>query len=217
MQNILGIVDKEGQLVVKYNYNAWGDHSVKDGNNKVNTSDTFIGNINPMRYKGYYYDKESKMYYCNSRYYVPQWCRWLNADHASFLEIENINGMNLFSYCANNPVMGLDPSGNIALFVGLLIFIGITTIIGAAYGGISAGMSDGDVLEGIGKGALNGLIISGGISLGIGGFVVGGTTVLGSVMATYGLSVTANMLEVAITQGKKVIMMEMGFGLLHRI
>lgn len=80
------------------------------------------------------------------------------------------------------------------------------TLGGAIYGGVSAGMAGGDVgdiFAGIGKGALNGLIIGGGISLAIGGFAIGGTTILGSIMATYGLSVSANMLEVAITQGKK--------------
>ena len=68
-------------------------------------------------------------------------------------------------------------------------------------------------MRGIGKGALNGLILGGGISLAIGGFAIGGNTILGSIMATYGLSISANMLEVAITQGKKVLMMEIIFGL----
>lgn len=80
------------------------------------------------------------------------------------------------------------------------------TLGGAIYGGVSAGMAGGDVgdvFAGIGKGALNGLILGGGISLAIGGFAIGGTTILGSIMATYGLSISANMLEVAITQGKK--------------
>lgn len=80
------------------------------------------------------------------------------------------------------------------------------TLGGAIYGGVSAGMASGDVgdvFAGIGKGTLNGLILGGGISLAIGGFAIGGTTILGSIMATYGLSISANMLEVAITQGKK--------------
>ena len=45
-----------------------------------------LANINPFRYKGYYFDSESGMYYCHTRYYVPEWCRWLNADHPSFLQ-----------------------------------------------------------------------------------------------------------------------------------
>lgn len=77
---------------------------------------------------------------------------------------------------------------------------------GAIYGGVSAGMAGGDVgdvFAGIGKGALNGLIIGGGILLLIGGFAFWETKILGSIMVTYGSSIFANMLEVAITQGKK--------------
>ena len=48
---------------------------------------------------------ESDMYYCNSRYYVPFWYRWLNGDHIGYLNPEDINGMNLFAYCENNPIM----------------------------------------------------------------------------------------------------------------
>ena len=59
--------------MVKYSCDVWGNHKVLDGNGNENTSDSFIGNINPFRYKGYYYDKESNMYYCKSRYYVLEW------------------------------------------------------------------------------------------------------------------------------------------------
>ena len=103
-------------------------------------------------------------------------------------------------------MMLVDPSGHSALLIGLLIFTGAMTLGGAIYGGVSAGMAGGDVgdvFAGIGKGALNGLIIGGGISLLIGGFAIGGTKILGSIMVTYGSSIFANMLEVAITQGKK--------------
>lgn len=66
---------------------------------------TTIGKQNPFRYKGYYYDDESGMYYCLSRYYVPAWCRWLNGCDATALEASNINGLNMFSYCFNNPLI----------------------------------------------------------------------------------------------------------------
>ncbi|MDE5566339.1 MAG: hypothetical protein K2I77_05075, partial [Anaeroplasmataceae bacterium] len=46
------------------------------------------------------------------RYYVHEWCRWLNGDNVAYLDTENINGMNLFSYCGNNPITGYDPNGN---------------------------------------------------------------------------------------------------------
>lgn len=73
-----------------------------------------IGTLNPFRYKGYYYDQESKMHYCKTRYCVPSWCRWLNADNPSELKLENITELNLFSCCNNNHVTGYDPNGLLA-------------------------------------------------------------------------------------------------------
>ena len=107
LENILGIVDINGDLVVKYNYDAWGSITSITGT----LADT-IGLYNSFRYKGYYYDTESSMYYCKSRYYVPEWCRWLNADNPTFLDPMDLDGMNLFAYCQNNPVMFKDDSGN---------------------------------------------------------------------------------------------------------
>lgn len=66
MQNILGICDIKGDFVVKYLYDAWGQ--ILD----VSGSDVSLGYLNPFRFKGYYYDTETGMYYCKSRYYVPE-------------------------------------------------------------------------------------------------------------------------------------------------
>ena len=96
LQNILGIIDTNGSPVVIYQYTAYGTSTV--------LQDTAgLANINPFRFKGYYFDSESDMYYCHTRYYVPEWCRWLNADHPSFLQPESLQEMNLFMYCGNNP------------------------------------------------------------------------------------------------------------------
>ena len=46
-----------------------------------NTSSSFIGNINPIRYRGYYYDVETGFYYLQTRYYYPTICRFINADN----------------------------------------------------------------------------------------------------------------------------------------
>ena len=106
--------------------------------------------------------------------------------------------------------MYVDPSGHFAISTLLIIsaiITGVCVIGGATIGGISAGMSGGgvgDVFAGIGKGFLNGLIIGGGISLTIvGGLGFGVTSVLGSLMTTYGMSVVANMCEVGVLQAKK--------------
>ena len=65
--------------------------------------------INPLRYRGYYYDAETELYYLQSRYYDPEICRFVNADNQ--LATGNITGLNLFAYCGNNPVNTLDPTG----------------------------------------------------------------------------------------------------------
>src|SRR5690554_1703568 len=110
--NILGLIDNEGKVVVEYRYNAFGELLSITGSLK----DT-LGKENPFIYKGYYYDFETGLYYCKSRYYNPKWCRWINADDVSYLDPENINGFNLYAYCGNNPVMYSDSSGNIPVLV----------------------------------------------------------------------------------------------------
>ena len=51
------------------------------------------------------------MYYCNSRYYVPEWCRWLNVDNPICLNFESSTEINLFVYCNNNPIINVDYDG----------------------------------------------------------------------------------------------------------
>ena len=120
MSNILGLVDDSGNIVVKYKYDAYGNRiSITD------TSGCDLGNINPFRYKGYYYDDDVEMYYCKSRFYVPLWHRWLNSDSINYLEPKNITSLNLFAYCNNNPVMYVDPTGR-STILGLLISVGLS-------------------------------------------------------------------------------------------
>ena len=129
LQNILGIVDQSGKLVVKYKYDAYGNNKgIED------TSGIGIGSYNPFRYKGYYYDDDIEMYYCKSRFYVPKWRRWLNSDSINYLEPQNITCLNLFAYCNNNPVMYVDENGNFAFFI-------LTAVIGAIIGGLAAGIT----------------------------------------------------------------------------
>ena len=93
--------------MVKYSYDAWG--ALK---NIEDTSSSGIGKLNPFRFKGYYYDNESSMYYCKTRYYVPQWGRWLSPDSIEYLNPESVNGLNLYIYCENDPINRFDSSGH---------------------------------------------------------------------------------------------------------
>ena len=69
-----------------------------------------IANVNPIRYRGYYYDTESGLYYLKSRYYDPVTCRFINAD--GYISTgQGLLSTNMFAYCGNNPVNHTDSSG----------------------------------------------------------------------------------------------------------
>ena len=72
-----------------------------------------IAELNPFRYRSYYLDEETGLYYLNSRYYDAELGRFINADNISILAEgkELFNGLNLFVYCGNNPVNNTDESG----------------------------------------------------------------------------------------------------------
>lgn len=108
LQNIIAITTLSGEIVVKYTYDAWGKLLSTTGSLAFD-----IGALNPFKYKGYYYDQESGMYYCKSRYYVPDWCRWLNADNPENIKICSVVDTNLFVYCNNQPLIYSDENGNI--------------------------------------------------------------------------------------------------------
>ena len=80
-----------------------------------------VANANPIRYRGYYYDDDTGLYYCNARYYSPKWRRFISPDDTAYLDPESVNGLNLYCYCYNDPVNYADPSGSSAIMIGLII------------------------------------------------------------------------------------------------
>ena len=110
--DVVAILDASGNIVAKYAYDAWGKLlNVTDATGADKSADSaFIGNINPVRYRSYYYDTETGLYYLQSRYYDPEVGRFINADG-----ILGANGSilayNLFAYCGNNPIRRSDPNG----------------------------------------------------------------------------------------------------------
>ena len=80
---------------------------------EITTTGT-IGEINPLRYRGYYYDAETGFYYLGSRYYDPEVGRFISPDSADVLEVQsNLYDKNLYAYCDNNPVMRKDETGDV--------------------------------------------------------------------------------------------------------
>ena len=103
-------------LVCTYEYDAWGNlTSVKNANGAEITSQNHIAFLNPIRYRGYYFDSEIGMYYLQSRYYDPSIGRFINAD-GYITTGQGVLSYNMFAYCLNNPVMLSDPSGKKCIF-----------------------------------------------------------------------------------------------------
>ena len=104
--------------VAIYDYDAWGNHIVLNPDGTENTSpSTFVGHINPYRYRGYYYDVETCLYYLKARYYDSETCRFISPDGLTFIELDKINGTNLYIYCHNNPIMYRDENGHYSVLV----------------------------------------------------------------------------------------------------
>ena len=105
-------------IVAEYSYDSWGNILSATGEKAEE---------NPFRYRGYYYDSETGFYYLNSRYYDSEIGRFINADELVSTG-QGVLGYNMFSYCINNPINYIDPSGKVAIVdditVIVLIFFG---------------------------------------------------------------------------------------------
>ena len=120
--DVIAIYDANGAKVVTYSYDAWGNCTIDS-----TTTDYDLAHANPIRYRGYYYDEATKLYYLNARYYSPEFRRFISPDDTNYLDPENVNGLNLYCYCNNDPVNYCDPSGHFPL---LAVILGITATVG---------------------------------------------------------------------------------------
>ncbi|MBE5758479.1 MAG: RHS repeat-associated core domain-containing protein [Clostridiales bacterium] len=103
--DIVAIADTTGNIVVEYTYDAWGNILTTTG-----TMATTLGQANPLRYRGYYYDTETELYYLKTRYYSPKIGRFINADVYIDTGV-GFSGSNMFAYCGNSPVIFTDSNG----------------------------------------------------------------------------------------------------------
>ena len=103
--DVVKLVTESGAVAASYEYDAWGDILSSSGSK---------AEINPLRYRGYYYDTETGFYYLQSRYYDPVTHRFINADSYSSTG-QGIIGYNMFAYCNNSPVIQADHTGEFGL------------------------------------------------------------------------------------------------------
>lgn len=182
--DVIAIYNTNGEKIVEYAYDAWGNCTL------IYAEDLGFANANPIRYRGYYFDRETGLYYLNARYYSPEWRRFISPDDTGYLDPESANGLNLYAYCNNDPVNYADPSGHSAILT--MVLIG--TLVGAAVGfGFDAGkqlIDNGFDFSQVDWGiAVNSAIVGGalGFSLAMGvgylGPVIAGTAVTGGLTA----------------------------------
>ena len=103
--DVVRIVDSSRNTVASYTYDPWG---------KIISSSGTLADINPLRYRGYYYDSETGFYYLQSRYYDPEIGRFINADSYASTDATGLLSTNMFAYCENDPVNKSDPTGEVA-------------------------------------------------------------------------------------------------------
>ena len=112
--DIIAIYTENGTKIGSYTYDAWGNCTVSTESGATTIQKQIVRTLNSFRYRGYYYDYDTGLYYLQSRYYVPQWGRFLNAD--GYVSTgTGLLGYNMYAYCNNNPVMGYDPNGNMII------------------------------------------------------------------------------------------------------
>ena len=125
--DIVGLMDESGVRVVEYIYDAWGKLISTTG-----TLATTLGADNPFRYRGYYYDTETGLYYLTTRYYDPEVCRFISAD-VYMSTGQGVLGGNMWAYCLNNSVNMIDVNGELAswsqIFTGIAIAAAIVAVV----------------------------------------------------------------------------------------
>ena len=133
--DIIGLIDFKGEIHCTYSYDAWGKFlGAYDKNGNEITNPNSVALSNPLRYRGYYYDDESGLYYLNSRYYNPEWGMFISADAFADTQ-QNVIGTNAYAYCGNNPTCRSDSYGNVWITT-----IGIMAV-GGLVGGITSAVS----------------------------------------------------------------------------
>ncbi|MBQ1734688.1 MAG: RHS repeat-associated core domain-containing protein [Lachnospiraceae bacterium] len=112
--DVIYLVNTAGVAEASYAYDPYGS---------ILSSGGSLANVNPLRYRGYYYDAESGFYYLQSRNYDPSLGRFINADTYSSTG-QGFLGYNMFAYCCNRVISTSDQTGEF-FFTAIAIGFGI--------------------------------------------------------------------------------------------
>ncbi len=157
--DVVKLVTESGAVAASYEYDAWG---------KILSSSGSKAEINPLRYRGYYYDTETGFYYLQSRYYDPVTHRFINADAPEYSEIaaDSLDDTNLFAYCSNNPVMRVDETGELCSWlkktiaaVAIVAAVAVVAAVTVATAGSCTAVAA--IAVGAAKGAAIGMVVGG--------------------------------------------------------
>ena len=176
--DVVAVYNETGTKVLSYSYDAWGNQTTTVHNSSGTNS---YAQYNAITYRGYYFDSETSLYYVASRYYDPVIGRWISAEQnvekAKFdLEAELL-AYNVFAYCANNPILYKDTSGESITIACIVILGGIGLLAG---GHIAAKASKTNLGYVNGLWVLGGMVIGGGAGALLGWGVGAAATALGA-------------------------------------
>ena len=100
--DVIALANSSGAIIKRYKYDAFGVEE-----------NPGIFDTNVFRYCGEYYDVETKTIYLRARYYDAETGRFTQQDGWSYAVPGFLLSLNLYTYCWNNPVMNIDPSGRV--------------------------------------------------------------------------------------------------------
>ncbi len=186
LQNdVVAITDANGNVIVRYEYDPWGVPTIiADGENYN------IGYANMIRYRGYFYDVETELYYLQSRYYDPTTGRFINADDKLY---SDTFGNNMYVYCGNNPVNRSDETGQGWWPVASAV---VGAVVGAAVT-VATNVSKGEKwYKGVAAATVGGAV--GGLIIGI-----SGNTVAAAKAATVASCLVGSAVESLVNEASK--------------
>ena len=198
--DVVEIYNESGAKCAEYAYDAWGTcYTTLDTNG--------VGSLNPFRYRGYYFVSRIGLYYLTTRFYDYMTGRFLNADVPSICFDDGLKvpeGCNLYSYCLNNPIMNVDPSGHMPLFTFLIFCVGL--IAGAAVGGNIAyknAVDEGKQGSSLFWDTVGGILLGGAIGIATAGILMAASAAMYSAIAYSAFGIVD--ITIAGVQSSKII------------